>query len=147
MTVSGLTMIKTSRQFFQSWERRPEESIPPMELRSVNFPVEDGQLLTQGEILCREGCSVDDQAPDEQEESGDEDHKSEANHRKKDEPDDRAEWLMISLTASMSTRDEVFGTDRRKGNRRSQQNFYRIRQKQSDLHNVRQKTAASGLMI
>jgi hypothetical protein len=31
---------------------------------------------------------------------------------KKDEPDDRAEWLMISLTASMSTRDGVFGRDR-----------------------------------
>jgi len=59
-----------------------------MELRAVNFPVEDGQLLTQREILCRERCSVDDQTPDEQEESGDEDHKSEANHRKKDEPDD-----------------------------------------------------------
>jgi hypothetical protein len=31
--------------------------------------------------------------------------------------------------------------------RHSWQNFYRIRQKQSDLHNVRQKTEASGLMI
>jgi hypothetical protein len=53
MTVSGLTMIKTSRQFFQSCERRPEDG-----------------------------------------------------------PDDQAEWLMLSLTASMSTRDEVFGRDR-----------------------------------
>ena len=35
-----------------------------------------------------------------------------ANHRKKDEPDDRAEWLMISLTASSSRPDEIFGTDR-----------------------------------
>jgi len=32
-------------------------------------------------------------------------------HRNKDEPDDRAEWLMISLTASSSMRDEVFGRD------------------------------------
>ena len=107
-------MSKTSRQFFQSRERRPEESIPPMQLGPVNFPVKDGQLLTQSEILCSEGCSGDDQAPDEQKESGDEDHKCEANHRKKDEPDDRAEWLMISLTASISTRDEVFGTDNTK---------------------------------
>ena len=82
-------------------------------MRPVNFPVEDGQLLTQGEILRREGCSGDDQAPDEQKESGDEDHKCEANHRKKDEPDERAEWLMIPLTASKSTRDGVFGRDRR----------------------------------
>src|SRR5262245_2077011 len=57
------------------------------------------------------GCSGQDQAPDEQKESGDEDHKFEANHRNKDEPDDQAEWLMISLTASNSTRDEVFGRD------------------------------------
>jgi hypothetical protein len=83
-------------------ENHPEESIPPMELRPVNFPVEEGQLLTQREILCRERCSGQDQAPDEQKESGDEDHKCEANHRNKDEPDDRAEWLMISLTASIS---------------------------------------------
>ena len=34
---------------------------------------------------------------------------------KKDELDDRAEWLMIPLTASMSTRDGVFGRDRTKG--------------------------------
>src|SRR5262249_8554656 len=33
-------------------------------------------------------------------------------HRNKDEPDDRAEWLKISLTASISMRDEVFGRDR-----------------------------------
>jgi hypothetical protein len=111
MTVSGLTMIKTSRRFFQSWERRPQESITPMELRSVNFPVEDGQLLTQGEILYRERCSGDDQTPDEQKERGDEDPKCEANYRKKDEPDDRAEWLMISLTASSSMRDGGFGSD------------------------------------
>src|SRR5215475_12962978 len=82
-----------------------------MELRPVNFPVEDGQLLTQREILRHERCSGRDQAPDEPKESGDESHKCEANHRKKDEPDDRAEWLMISLTASMSTRDGVFGRD------------------------------------
>jgi hypothetical protein len=87
------------RQFFQLCERRPEESIPLMELRPVNFPVEDGQLLTQCKNLCRERCSVDDQTTDEQEESGYEDHKCEANDRKKDEPDDRAEWLMISLEA------------------------------------------------
>jgi len=31
---------------------------------------------------------------------------------KKDEPDDRAEWLMIHLTASISRRDDVFGRDR-----------------------------------
>jgi hypothetical protein len=60
MTVSGLTMIKTSRQFFQSCERRPEESILPMQMRPVNFPVEDGQLLTRGEILRRERCSGHD---------------------------------------------------------------------------------------
>jgi hypothetical protein len=65
MTVSGLTMIKTSRHFFQSCERRPEESIPPTQLRPVNFPVEYGQLLTQREILGRERCSGQDQAPDE----------------------------------------------------------------------------------
>jgi hypothetical protein len=79
----------------------------------MNFPVEDGQLLTQGEILCRECCSGDDQAPDEQKESGEEDHKCEAKHRKKDEPDNRAEWPMISLTASISTRDWVFVRDKR----------------------------------
>jgi hypothetical protein len=62
-------MIKTSRHFFQSWERRPEESISPMQLRPVNFPVEDGQLLTQREILCHERCPGQDQAPDEQKES------------------------------------------------------------------------------
>jgi hypothetical protein len=70
-----------------------------------------GELLTQGEILCRERCSGDDQTPDEQKERGDEDHKCEANYRKKDEPDDRAEWLMISLTASSSMRDGIFGSD------------------------------------
>jgi hypothetical protein len=31
----------------------------------VNFPVEDGQLLTQREILCSERCSGHDHAPDE----------------------------------------------------------------------------------
>ena len=62
-----------------------------MQLRPVNSPVEDGQLLTQSEILCSEGCSGDDQAPDEQKESGDEDHKCEAKHRNKDERDDGAE--------------------------------------------------------
>jgi hypothetical protein len=89
----------------------PQESITPMDLRPVNFPVEDGQLLRLGEILCRERCSGDDQTPDEQEERGDEDHKCEANYRKKDEPDDRAEWLMISLTARSSMRDGVFWSD------------------------------------
>jgi hypothetical protein len=84
-------MIKTSRQFFQSCERRPEESIPPTQLRPVNFPVEDGQLLTQREILCRERCSGHDETPDEQKESRDEDHKCEANHRNEDEPGDGAE--------------------------------------------------------
>ena len=67
----------------ESRENHPEESIPPTKLWPVNFPVEDGQLLTQGEILCREGCSGDDQAPDEQKESGEEDHKCEAKHRKR----------------------------------------------------------------
>ena len=62
-------MIKTCRQFFQSCERRPEESISPMQLRPVNFPVEDGQLLTQREIQFRERCSGHYQAPDEQKES------------------------------------------------------------------------------
>src|SRR5262245_61990679 len=37
-------------------ENHPEESISPTQLRPVNFPVEDGQLLTQREILCRERC-------------------------------------------------------------------------------------------
>jgi hypothetical protein len=83
-----------------------------MQLRPVNFPVEDGQLLTQREILGSKRCSGQDQAPDEQKENGDEDHKCEANHRNKDAPDDRAEWLMISLTASISMRDEVYGRDR-----------------------------------
>ena len=64
-------------------ENHPEESIPPTQLRPVNFPVEDGQLLTQGEILCRECCSWRDQAPDEPKESGDESHKCETNHRKR----------------------------------------------------------------
>jgi hypothetical protein len=40
-----------------------------MQLRPVNFPVEDGQLLTQREILCSERCSGHDQTPDEQKES------------------------------------------------------------------------------
>jgi hypothetical protein len=62
-------MIKTCRQFFQSCERRPEESISPMQLRPVNSPVEDGQLLTQREILCRDRCSGHDHAPDEQKDS------------------------------------------------------------------------------
>ena len=53
------------RIFFQSRERRPEESIPPAQLRTVNFPVEDGQLLTQREILRQERCSGHDQALDE----------------------------------------------------------------------------------
>ena len=85
-----------SHVFHSSCERRPEESISPTQLRPVNFPVEDGQLLTQREILCRERCSGHDHAPDEQKEGGIEDHKCEANHRKKDESDERAEWLMIS---------------------------------------------------
>ena len=83
-----------------------------MQLGPVDFPVEGGQLLTQREILRHERCSGRDQAPDEPKESGDESHKCEANHRKKDEPEDRAEWLMISLTTSISRRDEVFGRDR-----------------------------------
>ena len=72
-------------------ENHPEESIPLTQFRPVNFSVEDGQLLTQREILCRENCSWQDQSPDEQEASSDEDHKCEANHRKKNEPDDGAE--------------------------------------------------------
>jgi hypothetical protein len=40
----------------------------PMQLRPVNFPVEDGQLLPQREILCRERCSGQDQAPNEEKE-------------------------------------------------------------------------------
>jgi hypothetical protein len=91
MTISGLTMIKASRQFIQSCERRPEESIPPMQLRPLNFPVENGQLLTQREILCRERCSRHDEAPDEQKENGEEGRKCGANHRNKDAPDDGAE--------------------------------------------------------
>jgi hypothetical protein len=54
-----------------------------MQLRPVNFPVEEGQLLTQREILRHERCSGRDQAPDEPKESGDEDHKCETNHRKR----------------------------------------------------------------
>jgi len=37
----------------------------PMQLRPVSFPVKDGQLLTQREILRHERCSGHDQAPDE----------------------------------------------------------------------------------
>jgi|SRR5262245_2753127 len=92
-------------------KNHPEESIPPMQLRPVNFPVENGQLLTQREILCRERCSGHDEGPDEHKESGNEDHNCVANHQKEDGPDDQAEWLTLSLTASMSTRDEVFGRD------------------------------------
>jgi hypothetical protein len=92
-------------------ENHPEESIPPMQMRPFNFPVENGQLLTQREVLCRERGSGHDEGPDEHNESGGEDHKCEANHRKKDEPDDQAEWLMISLTTSISRPDEVFGRD------------------------------------
>ena len=40
-----------------------------MQLRPVNFPVEDGQLLTQREILYRDCYSGHYQAPDEQKES------------------------------------------------------------------------------
>jgi hypothetical protein len=54
----------------ESGENHPEESITPMQLRPVNFPVDDGQLLTHREILCRKRCSGDDQAPDEQKEKG-----------------------------------------------------------------------------
>jgi hypothetical protein len=43
-----------------------DENCDNSPVRPVNFPVEDGQLLTQGEILCREGCSGHDQASDEQ---------------------------------------------------------------------------------
>jgi len=50
-------------------ENHPEESIPPTQLQPVNFPVEEGQLLTPGEILFRERCLGDDQAPDERKES------------------------------------------------------------------------------
>src|SRR5262245_62589043 len=50
-------------------DNHPEESISPMQLRPVNFPVEDGQLLTQREILCGERCSGRDQTPEEQKES------------------------------------------------------------------------------
>jgi len=46
-------------------ENHPEESISPMQLRPVNIPVENCQLLTQGEILCRERRYGRDQAPDE----------------------------------------------------------------------------------
>jgi hypothetical protein len=35
----------------------------------MNSPVEDGQLLTQREILYRERCSGHDEAPDEHKES------------------------------------------------------------------------------
>jgi len=57
----------------------PENLIPPMRFRPVNFPVEDGQLLTQREILCHERCPWQNQAPDEQKEGLDEGHKCEAN--------------------------------------------------------------------
>ena len=49
----------------ESGDNHPEESISPMQLRPVKFPVENCQLLTQGEILCRERRSGRDQAPDE----------------------------------------------------------------------------------
>src|SRR5215813_3729089 len=76
-----------------------------LQLRPVNFPFEDGQLLKQREILCRERCSVDDQAPDEQEVSGDKDHKCEANHRKKNEAllrDQRASGKFGSISTGTS---------------------------------------------
>jgi len=38
-------------------------------MRPVNFPVEEGQLLTQREIFCHKRCSGQDQTPDEQKES------------------------------------------------------------------------------
>ena len=65
-------------------------------------------------MCCRERCSGHDEGPDEHKEIGNEDHNCVANHQKEDGPDDQAEWLMISLTASMSTRDEVFRRDRRR---------------------------------
>lgn len=46
-----------------------------MQLRPVNLPVEDSQLLTQRDILCGERCPGQDQASYEQKESGDEGHK------------------------------------------------------------------------
>src|SRR5215831_19643134 len=95
----------------ESRENHPEEPIPPVQLGPMDFPVEDGQLLTQREILRQERCSGRDQAPDEPKESGDESHRCEANHRKKDEPEDRAEWLMIPLTTSIPRWDEVFDRD------------------------------------
>jgi hypothetical protein len=91
--------------------RRSLLRIDDSKLRPVNFPVEDGHLLTQREILCGEGCTGDDQATDEQKEKGEEDHKCEATPRNKNEPDDGAECLMTSLTASISRPDEVFGRD------------------------------------
>jgi hypothetical protein len=74
----------------------------------VNFPVENCRLLTQREILYRARCSGDDQAPDEQKGSGDKDHKCEVSHRKKDESDDRAEWVMLSLTATIEIQKSKF---------------------------------------
>ena len=53
----------------ESRENHTEEAIPPMELRPVSFPIKDGQLLTQREILRHERCSGHDQAPDERKES------------------------------------------------------------------------------
>jgi hypothetical protein len=49
----------------ESRENHPEESIPPMRLRPVSFPVKDGQLQIQCEILRHKRCSGYDQAPDE----------------------------------------------------------------------------------
>jgi len=40
-----------------------------MQLRPMNFPVENCQLLTQRDILCRERRYGRDHAPDEQKES------------------------------------------------------------------------------
>jgi hypothetical protein len=75
----------------------------------VNFPVEDGQLLTQGEILCREPPVIRLRMSKKRAEMRTINAKQ--THRNKDEPEDGAEWLMISLTASISMRDEVFGRD------------------------------------
>jgi len=61
--------------------------------------------------VCRESCSGPDEAPDEHKESGEEDHKCGANHRNKDAPDNGAELLMISPTATISRPDEIFGAD------------------------------------
>jgi hypothetical protein len=70
MTVSGLTMIKTSRQFLQSFARMTgEESISPTKLRPFGGSIENGKLLAKSKDFRREPQSGRNQAADQVKES------------------------------------------------------------------------------